>query len=116
MIDLLQPWLFLMPPALFVLVPKLPVPAREVGDMVDRALAVIGMTRKEACARMGISEFEFSRQLNHRGVNLARLWMLGPEFMAAFFDAAGVKPQVLKVVEARLDQLEKKLSHLGGIA
>jgi hypothetical protein len=108
-----HPLLFAFAPALFVLMPKIPVPAREVGDWVERALALIGMTRKEACARMGISEFEFSRQLNHRGVNFARLRLLGPEFMVALFETAGIKPKALKVLEERLEQVERKV---GGVA
>lgn len=114
--SILQPLYLSAPFVLLVFAPKLPVPAREVGNWVETALAAIGMTRKEACARMGISEFEFSRQLNHRGVNFARLRMLGDEFVAAFFEAAGMKPKSLKVVEARLEQVERALSRMGGLA
>ena len=55
-----------------------------VGECVRRALVKAQLNNKQAAALMGISTFELSRMKRSRGVNLARLLMLGPVFMAHF--------------------------------
>jgi hypothetical protein len=102
----------LLLPMLFMCRPTVDVPAQVVGDAVRRALVLTSMPVKEACARMGISEYEFSRQLNHRGVNLARLMMLGPIFMAHLTASLGVQSQT----EQRLERVERAIQRLGGVA
>lgn len=90
-------------PALFWTVnPKPELPLVQVADAVRRALVLTSMPVKEACARMGITEQEFSRQLNHRGMNLARLMMLGPTFMGHLASSLGVKSDL----EKRIERLE----------
>lgn len=96
-------WTTPMLPALFWSVrPAIDLPVAFVGDAVRRALVLTGIPVKEACARMGIDESEFSRQLNHRGVNLARLVMLGPVFMGHLASSLGVKSDL----EKRIERLE----------
>jgi hypothetical protein len=104
--------LTLVLPLIGMLRPEIELPAARVGDAVRRALVLTGMPVKEACARMGISEYEFSRQLNHRGVNLARLMMLGPVFMAHLMSSLGVQSQT----EQRLERVERAIQQLGGVA
>lgn len=55
-----------------------------VGECVRRALVKSRLNDKQAAALMGISTYELSRMKRSRGVNLARLLMLGPLFMAHF--------------------------------
>lgn len=91
-----------------VFVPQPEIPAVQVGDAVRRALVATGIPFKEAAARMGISEPELSRQLTHRGPNLARLVMLGPVFLGHLMASLGIQTRT----EERLSRLERAIERM----
>jgi hypothetical protein len=110
-------WLTLALPLLH-LVPQVGVlPVSSNGDDVRRALVECEISIKEACYRMQISAAEFSRMLNHRGCNVARLEMLGPEFMAAYLRrvyqrTTGKSLAAAQADDPRIAKLETQLEAL----
>lgn len=89
----------------------------EVGDCVRKALVLAGIPPKHAVDLMGIDRSEFSRQLNVRGVNLARLCLLGPEFMTHFLPllAQTMRVEVTPTSAPELARVRAEVAELRGL-
>lgn len=87
-----------------------------VGDDFERALAAAGLKKEAAAALMGIDPSELSKQRWHRGLNAARLRLLGeqcPEFGAAYAALQADRyPSARPSPDQRLSLLEQKLEFL----
>lgn len=56
------------------------VPTTELADALDATFLAFGLSRKLACARMGIDEGQWSRALSSGNVPLGKVLALGPAF------------------------------------
>ena len=88
------------------------VPVYAASTAVRLALQQCGMSEKEAADLMDISPSELSTQLTRRGVNAARLHLLGTAFLEAY---ARALMRDARAIETRVAELEKKFEHVWAV-